>query len=79
MLLVAAADHDHAIVAETILDLHDLAGPVGFEHLDDVERFVQDDLHSGRKARSSRSGAGITRILRPAVKTSIDPSSLLAR
>ena len=46
VLFVAAADHDHAIVAEAILDLHDLTGPIRIEHLDDVERLVEHDLHT---------------------------------
>ena len=31
-------------VAELVLDLHDLTGAVGIEHLDDVQRVVQDHL-----------------------------------
>ena len=37
VLVVAAAEHDRAVVAEPVLDLHDLAGAVGLEDLDDVQ------------------------------------------
>ena len=46
MLVVAPAQHDHAVLTEAILDLDDLAGAVGGEHLDDVQRFVQHELRA---------------------------------
>ena len=51
----------------------------GCEHLDDVEGFVEHEPgRRGGTTRSSMSGAGITRILRPAVNTSTEPSSLVS-
>ena len=43
-LLVAPAHHDHTIVAQPVLHLHDLARSIGQQHLDDVERLVEDHL-----------------------------------
>ena len=47
MLLVTTTDDDDPVVAEAVLDLDDLAGAVGLEHLDDVEGFVEHDLGAG--------------------------------
>ena len=43
-LLVAASDHDHTVVAQPVLDLDHFARPVGQQHLDHVERLVEDHL-----------------------------------
>ncbi len=43
-LLLAPADHDDAVVVETVLHLEHLALAVGLEDLHDVQRLVQDHL-----------------------------------
>ena len=65
VLLVAAADHDHAVLAEAVLDLHDLAGAIGLQDLDHVQRLVQHDLDAGDgtgarrgRGRASRASCG---------------------
>ena len=40
------ADHQEAILAQTLLDGHDLAAPVRSKHVHDVHRVVQDDLRA---------------------------------
>ena len=58
ILLVTAADDDQAIVAQFVLDLHDLARAVGVEHLDHVEGLVQDDLDAGAEGTFVEVGRG---------------------
>ena len=78
-LLVATADHDHAVVGQHLLDADDLALQVLVEHIDDVEGLVQDDLDPGAQPVALDLGIDVHAHLRPPVNTSTEASSFSRR
>ena len=66
-------------VLEDLLEHHDLAVALELAGSDDVHRLVEHDLLAGAQLRGSTSGLTTTRILRPEVNTSTEPSSKSSR